>query len=340
MPKHEHHKKENSEQREEHAESRAEHVHAKKSNIWMHTTAILVIILIAFFAFTYAMPKAGAFKTATECSTKAIDFLNTNLVSPGTSASLEEVKEVAGVYEITTNYQNASIPVYMSKDCEMLFVSVINTSQEIPSQEEQQAPEMPKTATPVVELYVMSFCPYGVQAEQLMKPVADLLGKKADFEVRFIASVAGNVTNSVQSLHGLEEAKEDLRQVCIMKYAPGKYWSYLMDINTNCYPNYRDSAVMDACWKNASTKLGINVSQIETCAYGSEGLELLKVDETLSAQNGISGSPTIIINGVMYSGARNSDAFKQAVCSAFTTAPSECNQSLSTAGQAASGNCG
>jgi predicted DsbA family dithiol-disulfide isomerase len=340
MPKHEHHKKENSEQKEEHSENRAEHVHAKKSNIWMHSTAILLIVLIIFVAFNYTSSKAGAFKTATECSTKAIDFLNTNLVSPGTTASLKDVKEVAGVYEITTSYQNASIPVYMSKDCEMLFVSFINTSKEIPSQESPAATEITKTARPVVELYVMSFCPYGVQAEQLMKPVVNLLGQKADFEVRFIASVAGNVTNSVQSLHGLEEAKEDLRQVCIMKYAPEKYWSYAMDINTNCYPNYRDSAVMDACWKNASTKLGINVSQIEACAYGSEGLELLKVDEALSNQNGVSGSPTIIINGALYSGARNSDAFKQAVCSAFITAPSECNQTLSATGQAASGNCG
>ena len=68
-------------------------------------------------------------------------------------------------------------------------------------------------------------------------------------------------------------------------------------------------------------------------------MNLLKADEELTDKYGVTGSPTLIINGVDYSGARTSEAYKQAICSAFKTAPAECNQSLSTTGTAASGNC-
>ena len=49
-----------------------------------------------------------------------------------------------------------------------------STPEQTPSQ------EITKTDKPNVELFVMSFCPYGVQAETAMKPVVDLLGDSAD----------------------------------------------------------------------------------------------------------------------------------------------------------------
>lgn len=308
-------------------------------NIWMIATIVLVIALVVVLVTRNSPASAGM--PIAECGQKTITYLNNNLVQPGTQATLISIKEENGVYAVVTEYLNRSVTVYTSKDCSLLFLSSLNTSQNLPTDTttDQQATEVPKTAKPTVELYVMSFCPYGVQAEQAMKPVADLLGVKADIKVRFIASVGGTNVSSVQSLHGTEEAKEDLRQLCIMKYYPSNYWSYVMDIDKNCYPNYRDSAAIDICWKNASTKLSINTTKIETCAYGSEGLALLSADETLTNQKGISGSPTLLINGVAYSGARTPEAFKTAICNAFTTAPSECTQTLSENGTATSGNC-
>lgn len=342
MAKQEHHKKEDSEHKVE-SENKTEHKHfAPKNNLWMYTTAALAVLLIIVIAFAFMPKSSGSQMTADQCAAKTVEFLNKNMVQAGTSASLKSVKEVGGIYEVTTDYQNSSVPVYMTKDCTIMFFNSVNTTQDLPTNQndntQQTAPT--KTDRPSVEMYVMAFCPYGVQAEQAMESVVSTLGNKADFKVRFIASVNGNDTSSVQSLHGIEEAKEDLRQVCIMKYNPDKYWAYLSDINANCYSKYRDSVALDACWKNASTKLGISVTTIETCAYGSEGLNFLKADEALTNQKGISGSPTIIINGATYGGSRTPDAIKNTVCSAFTTAPSECSQNLSTTGSAASGGCG
>ncbi len=43
-----------------------------------------------------------------------------------------------------------------------------------------------KSETPELEFYVMSFCPYGNQIEDVIRPVADLLGDKANIRPRYI----------------------------------------------------------------------------------------------------------------------------------------------------------
>lgn len=46
--------------------------------------------------------------------------------------------------------------------------------------------DVKKSNKPQLQFFVMSFCPYGNQIEQALKPVADLLGDKADIKPQFI----------------------------------------------------------------------------------------------------------------------------------------------------------
>jgi glutaredoxin len=316
-------------------------IHLPHVNLWMVATLILAIVLVVFYLKGFSITGLAVL-TSQQAANEAIDYINNNLVETGT-ATLVSVEEMSGVYEVTTSYQGQQIPIYVTKDGLYLFVSQpINIAKE-GTTTTTQPQQIPKNDKPVVELFVMSFCPYGVQAENLMKPVVDLLGNEADIRVRFIASVQGDTVDSVQSLHGTIEAQEDLRQLCIMKYYDqATYWNYLVEIDNSCYGKIDTSnaTALDACWKAAATKTGINIAKIQTCSNSTEGLNLLKVDEQLTEQYGVSGSPTLIINGVQYSGERSSEAFKQAICNAFTTSPSECSQTLSSSGSSSqSGGC-
>jgi predicted DsbA family dithiol-disulfide isomerase len=87
--------------------------------------------------------------------------------------------------------------------------------------------------------------------------------------------------------------------------------------------------------------MGIDLARTESCAFFTDGLVLLKADETDATKYGVSGSPTLIINGVEYAGSRTPEAYKQAICNSFDTAPAVCNTTLST-DQAtnAAGGCG
>jgi protein-disulfide isomerase len=293
-------------------------------NLWMLSTIVLVILAGFLFIRSYSITgnvvETGIVSptlTPEQAANKAIEYLNKNLVRPGTTASFVSVKEMSGVYEVTTSYQNQSIPIYVTKDGNYLFLQSLDMSKELPrpgTQQPQQAFDAPDKEKPEVNLFVMSFCPFGIQAENMMKSVVDLLGTKADIRVRFIANVEGDTVESIRSLHGINEAMEDLRQLCIMKYYDQEtYWNYLMQINENCKSVYRDATALDKCWKDAATKFGIDTVKIDSCSKSSEALNLLKEDEKLTQQYGVSGSPTLIINGARYSGERSSEAFKQAI---------------------------
>ena len=308
---------------------------------------IVVALIAATVGYIFATMGGGGVDVvpAQECGANAIAYMNKNIAQANSTATLTSVTEKNGVYQIAAQYQGRNISLYTTKDCNLLFTSTYNMSRAVTpttptaSPTPTVPPEPVKTARPSTELFVMAFCPFGVQAENAMKPVVDLLGTKSNFTVRYIATVQGDTLESVKSLHGLSEAKEDIRQICVAKYYPEKLWPYLLDINTNCYPNYRDTAVLEACAANATRKLGIDNQKIEVCATGSEGLALLSSDEAITTSLKITGSPTLLINGQKYTGQRTPDAYKQAICDRFLTPPAECSVNLSAQTVGATGSC-
>jgi protein-disulfide isomerase len=340
------------EKTEKHTEHKPKTERTSELNVWRYTTIGLMVLVVALvLVFTLFPSQNGSTNTLSvtsqnQIANKTADFINKNLISSGT-VTVDSVSESSGILNVTVDYQGRKIPVYVTNDGRYLVLSgVVDMSQSIPSSNEtqqQQASYNPqKTDKPTTQLFVMAFCPYGIQAEDVMKPVVDLLGSKADIQVHFIATVSGTTPDTVQSLHGAEEVREDLRQVCIMKnYDQKTYWKYVMAIDANCSSQYSNSAAYDTCWKDAASKAGIDSSKIATCSNSTEGVALLKADADLSAANGVSGSPTLIINGATFSGSRTPDGYKTAICQAFTTEPSECSQTLSSnSSTTTTGGCG
>lgn len=301
----------------------------------------IVIVLGVFLAVNMMQGKQETVVPLDTCGEKVITYVNNNLVQPGTSARLLSTRESRGVYEMEFLYQSQVSSIYLTKDCTLLFTETVNLTAP-PVQQTQQAAATAtavKSARPNVDLYVMSFCPYGTQAEAAISPVVDLLKGKADIRIRFITRISGSTVDSVNSLHGKEEAKEDLRQACINRYYPEKFWAYLKNFNDNCYPVWRNTTALESCRINTTAALSIDNAKINTCAAGVEGLALLKSDETASAKDHATASPMLFVNGVQYSGSRTPEAYKQAICNSFETEPAECGTVLSSGTAAADGNC-
>ncbi len=313
---------------------------------WMLAGMIVIVVIIALVGILYTTGILGgsAAVPPEECGKTVISYVNTNLAAANATATLVSVTEKEGVYQIAARYQEQAMVFYATKNCGYIFSGIHNMKPTpTPATSLQPTPSpttaiaLVKSARPSVELFVMSFCPYGVQAESLMQPVVSLFGTKANITVRYIANVQGTTVDSVKSLHGASEAKEDLRQLCIAKYYPEKVWPYLRDFNAQCYPVWQNATQLESCQKNVTATLGI--TNIETCASGSEGLALLKAEGAITSSYKVTGSPTLIINGQRFSGARTAEAYKQAICDRFETPPAECSVNLSAQTVAASGSC-
>ena len=293
------------------------------------TIALVVLTVPGFTSDSGTIP-------SDECGLITLAYVNNYLVAPGTTASLVSVTESKGLYAVNIVYQSQQVTLYTNRECSMLFTNYIDML--VPRTTSTQATPV-KTDRPAVDLYVMSFCPYGTQAETVLYPVADLLGEKADITVRYITTVNGDTIESVNSMHGPAEVKENAFQLCVLRDNPDVFWEYLRIFNNQCYPDWQDSDALDACRKNVTATLMIDHETTAACASGADVIALLRADETDSDRFSAYSSPTLLVNGVKYSGARTPEAYKQFICDSFATAPEECSITLSSASAGSGGNC-
>ena len=205
---------------------------------------------------------------------------------------------------------------------------------------------------PQIDFFVMSYCPYGNQAEEGIAPVYNLLKDKAIFNPRYVvySQYQGGTADycidngQLCSMHGVQEVHQDVRELCVNKYMGiSKWFDFALAMNTNCTAQNADS-----CWEAVATRLGLDVAKIKTCE-ANESVALLTAEQTLGNTLKVSGSPTVFIDGNSYSGGRTPEEFKTALCAAFDTKPAECNTALAgpvatattpAAPAAAAGGCG
>lgn len=151
---------------------------------------------------------------------------------------------------------------------------------------------------PEVELFVMSYCPFGVQAEQELLPFFETYGDTINFKLRFIVgkeeASAENAGEDIRftSLHGEPELIENKRQMVIAELYPDKLFDYLL-----CRADHLEEA-----WVNCAKDVGLDVGRIAE-AVESEKITLDLVEEIQRKEKlNIKGSPTLVIDGRIING--------------------------------------
>jgi len=256
-----------------------------------------------------------------------------------------------------------------------------------------------KTSKPILQFFVMSFCPYGNQMEEILAPVVKLIGQKADIQPHYIfekisditsycKQTSGDVTqcaayikagyfktqsecqktindatktcldeknylkignNFYSSLHGRQEANQDVREICAYNMNDDKtnWWAFIENVNQNC-----TSQNADTCWEDQAKKANFDTSKITEC-FNTQASDLINKEIALTDKYKVQGSPTLIVNDVDFppesaytqdgKGSlkigdktftqdqfRTPDAIKSAVCASFKNAPKECKTVLTS----------
>ena len=318
----------------------------KKTDVWKIVSgALFVLLIISIYTNGFMASdstEAADIKAVTE---EATDFINTFILQGQATATLGDVAEESGLYKFSIDINGNSFDSYVTKDGKLLFPQAydLTNKPEKPAAKQQPAtPEFPKTDTPDVKMFVMSYCPFGQQAEKGLQPVAEALAGVVEVEPRFViySNYGGggpnyciDEENKYCSMHGIKELKEDVRQLCIWKYDKDNFWAYVKKLNAEC-----SLGNVDKCWEGVADAIGIDTGKIKACEE-EEAIELLAEEVELMKKYGVSGSPTVIINDQKYNGPRTPEAYKSAICSAFNEAPEGCGTELSSETTAASGSC-
>jgi len=298
-----------------------------KTNIWMITTIILAIVLVAVLVNGKGItgqvvtPVSG---DAQGIANKAIDYINKYMLAGQSTATLVSVNKDNGLYSIKLSIAGNNYSSYITTDGKLFFPSAVDMSVTPTTQttettvKAQTCDTLKKTDKPVLEAFIVSNCPYGLQMQRVLAPVAKILG--SNIVVKYIGSVANG---KITSMHGDNEAQENLRQICIREEQNAKYWDYV-----SCYLQKGDSSGCLVTAKIDSTKLNSCMSD------ATKGLAYAQKDFDAANNYQVQGSPTLILNGNKVSefdfGGRSADAVKTMICCSFNKQPTVCTQKLST----------
>ncbi len=313
-----------------------------RENPWILSTFVLGIMILILLIGNLSGTISG--KSVSEGEAEAI-FLNT-LKAQGANIDDIEITDITsqnGFYKISFDYQEEPYPVqyYLTNDGSLMGVLDSVITEESSSSESTESQEVPKSDKPIVELFIMSYCPYGTQAEKGIIPVIELLKDKIDFRMRYVSYL----------MHGEKEAEENLREYCIEEIAPEKYLDYM-----NCFLEGDGNYDIDSDGdgnndlmsngnniNNCLTKAGIDTTKLENCISEADkefsitenlnsgaSYPKFNVDADLNEEYEIAGSPTLVINGQVVSSGRDSASYLNVICSVFNNAPTECNTQLSS----------
>jgi len=336
------------------------------SSLWKWSAVIFLILFIV------SVITAG-FTTINQCSNQNSQSTNSQSTKLGTSLSKEQISanvvkyissaananvtlvnisEERGLYVVTLTVGGTPYVSYATKDGGLLFPSGLDlTKAPTPSKAANTgsanvAPlqNFNKTKVPTVYLFTMAYCPYGNQADDAMAPVANLIKDKALIEPHYViyANYKGGGSDycldngNYCSMHGIQELNEDVRELCIYKYEKTKFWKFVLDVNKAC-----TAQNVDTCWEAVALSNSIDTAKIKTCEQ-DEALLLLENEVKLNIKYSVRGSPTLIINDQLFTGARSAQGYLDGLCSAFTTKPAECNNKFTSTSTTpvASGACG
>ena len=301
----------------------------KRAEVWKYL-AIFFAVLLAVSVVTNGFKGNIAGIGKDDAAEKAVEYINANLLRPGNTAELGSVEEFDNVYSLEITVGGQKYTSYVSKDGKMLFTSGVDMNAEVeePEAQEQPEPEVQKSDKPSVELFVMSHCPFGTQAEKGMIPAVKALGDNIDFNLRFV----------YYAMHPTQgEVEEQLNQYCIQEEQNDKFLDYLECFLTEgdgpgCVKAIGiDEDKLASCAEKADEEFDITANLEDKSLWLNGRYPRFNTDKEANEKYGVGGSPTLIINGAKANSARDSVSYLNTICASFNDAPSECGTELSSA---------
>ncbi|MFZ2025263.1 MAG: hypothetical protein WAV51_03205 [Microgenomates group bacterium] len=297
--------------------------------------SFLVPLLIIALLVGVAVVKRGRDKMV-ELKTKTIPAVVAQLAGSGSTVnSINNLKSESGVYsfelDLTISGQAQKFTSYMTKDGKIFFAGGTVVSELVktstPATTETQGAmscsDVNKADAPKVTGFVVANCPFGLQMQRVMaRAIAEQPALASVFDVKYIGSIENG---KITSMHGDEEAQENLRQICIREEQKTLYWPYV-----SCY--MKEAGQSAACLASS----GVNISNVNACMTDAKrGNAYAQKDFDLADKFTVTSSPTLVVNESQVVsefdfGGRTADALKQVSCCAGTKEAAYCGVSLST----------
>lgn len=290
---------------------------------------VLVLAILAVAWFVFNNKKEYQELSIREASLVTENFINSYLMPSGSRASVTASSEEYDLYKLVIDIGNEDpVESYVTKDGRLFFpqaleIETIDSANTNPASAQSPTPvNVPKSDKPEVELFVMSYCPFGTQMLKGLLPVLETLGDNIDFELKF----------NDYAMHEKVELDENLVQYCVQKEEPENLNAYLTCFleagdRENCLAENTNVNKINNCVTATDKEFNVTENYNNKIDWKGNfpGFNVYKED---NAKYSVGGSPTLIINGANISSARDSVSLLNTICSAFNEAPEACSAQL------------
>ncbi len=280
-----------------------------KKNPWILSTLIFGIVAIILLIGAFGGPTGQVSKDI--AGNEFVEFINSKGTAEVELISSED--QGSNLYKLIVSSQGQEVPVYITKDGKYYVPTIYPIVDEVASSSSSSSSttEISKSDNPKIELFVMTHCPYGTQAEKGFIPFMEAVGDSIDAKIRFVHYYMHKGEN--------QEPEETPRQVCIREEQSDKYLTYLRYF------------LEEGNYEYALSKAGIDVGAMNECISSGRADEYYAEDAALSEEYGVQGSPTLVVDGKIVSSGRSAAAYLTTACQAFNDAPSVCSEELDSA---------
>jgi hypothetical protein len=300
---------------------------------------LVIVIILLVVGVVMTNNKSGSAKlTLDEAKTKAGEFINNVLMQGEGSATIEEATviesklyalkvKLEGSEELIDSYITADGALFFPQSLDIAKLSGEDKDGEDKKENGKDEPvaEAPKADKPVVELFVMSHCPYGTQIEKGILPVVKALGNSIDFQLKFVN----------YAMHGKKELSEEMLQNCIDTKQHDKLIPYLecflQDGNsTRCLgANGIDQAKINTCVADLDKQY--RIIEIFDKKEGWDKFPPFPIHGDDNKKYNVGGSPTLAVNGKVIRSGRDSASLAKLICNSFAgEQPASCANEFSS----------
>lgn len=313
-------------------------------NFILVAVAVVVIVIGGYLAFgggnlSNIFSFTGRLSND-QIAKNSVDYLNSSILKGQSTATLGAISEESGLVKFKIKLGANEFDAYATKDGKLMFpqafnlgntnTNTVNSDNDQKAAPKKTAADIKKTDKPLLEAYIVSRCPFGLQMQRVL---ADIIKNapvlSANIKVMYMGSVSSD-GKSITAMHGEAEAKENLRQICIREEQASKYWNYV-----SC--QMKKSGTEVACEKST----GVDSAKLASCiSDANRGVAYAKKDFELNDKYNVTGSPTLIMDEGQISefdfGGRTSEAIKTIVCAGFNKQPDVCSKKLNAVSAASS----
>ncbi len=159
-----------------------------------------------------------------------------------------------------------------------------------------------------LKLYGMSLCPYFAKLVQTLHPIAQSMGQHLELEINYVGTIDGV---ELKSMHGPPEVQGNIVQLCAHRYSTAKQWLEFV----NC--QYADVSSFADNWDSCAEQSQIDRAKLDSCVTRGQGRSLLRRSIKQTEADGVTASPMMHLDGILYDKARTETSIGRAICTAL-----------------------